>query len=417
MQSTLNLALDSPNARFDRNRGAALAENSSSQAWSLRTLSERVQRWFPDREFFMRSDGQVRFIKISSRLQMMAAGAALVVALAWAASLGVMAWNQHQAEANLASFEQEKARIETSQERIEAYGSDLERVVEDLEARQQFLDSMQEMLPDEVRKSGVNVTNSAKETGETVEKIGELFPEARGLAEIEARQIAFVENMTRYADWRAKRAEAALRKLNLDPKMMARNIERTAVGGPFVPLGSDIAELDPRFERMGLSLTRMATLERALDGVPQVVPHANQSITSNFGYRRDPFNGRAARHPGIDFRGKIGSPIYAAAPGTIVYAGWRGGYGRLIEIRHDNGLVTRYAHLSRIDAKVGDSVEGGDTIGGLGSSGRSTGPHLHFEVRINNRAVNPRPFLETAPDVLKEARGANPLRVSSATQP
>ena len=103
------------------------------------------------------------------------------------------------------------------------------------------------------------------------------------------------------------------------------------------------------------------------------------------------------------------SPIYAAAPGKVIYAGWRGGYGRLVEIRHDNGLVTRYAHLRRIDAKGGDSVDAGETIGGLGSSGRSTGPHLHFEVRINGRAVNPRPFLETAPDVLKEARGAVPV--------
>lgn len=382
----------------------------------MRSISERVRNWFPEREFFMRSDGQVRFIKISSRLQMGAAGAVLAVALVWLAALGLMAWNQHQAEATLASFEQEKARIETTDERLKAYGSDMGRVVEELTARQDVNDAVLEMLPKEVREAGVNVTDSSKETAETVEKISEVFPEARGLAEIESRQIAFVEMVTRYADWRAKKAEAALRKLDLDPKMMVRNIERTAVGGPFIPLEPGLGELDPRFERMGLSLARMATLERALEGIPQVVPHANQSITSNFGYRRDPFNGRAARHPGIDFRGKVGSPIYAAAKGTVVYAGWRGGYGRLVEIRHDNGLVTRYAHLRRIDTKVGAKVAAGQTIGGLGSSGRSTGPHLHFEVRINDRAVNPRPFLETAPDVLKEARGAVPVSVPATTK-
>ncbi|MEO0643334.1 MAG: peptidoglycan DD-metalloendopeptidase family protein [Pseudomonadota bacterium] len=382
----------------------------------MRSLPDRVQSWFPEREFFMRSEGQVRFIKISSRLQMGAAGGVLAIALGWAASLGVMAWNQYRAEANLASFEDEKARIATKEERFEAYSSDIDRVVDDLKARQDVLDAMKELLPDDIRGAGVNVTDSSKETAETVEKISEYFPEARGLAEIEAQQIAFVENITRYADWRAKRAEAAIRKLNLDPKTLARNTKRAATGGPFVPLEPGLSELDPRFERMALSLSRMATLERALEGIPQVVPHANQSITSNFGYRRDPFNGRAARHPGIDFRGAMGSPIYAAAPGTVVYAGWRGGYGRLIEIRHDNGMVTRYAHLSRLDAEVGETVAAGETIGGLGSSGRSTGPHLHFEVRINNRAVNPRPFLETAPDVLKEARGTAPVREPTAPQ-
>ncbi|MEM6492914.1 MAG: peptidoglycan DD-metalloendopeptidase family protein [Pseudomonadota bacterium] len=403
-------------ALIERTYGAILPDKNTPARWSLGAVSENLRRWFPDREFFMRSEGQVRFIKVSSKLQITAAGSVLAIGLVWLTSLAVMAWNQHVAEANLASFEQERAQIASKEERLEAYGSDLDRVVEELGARQKALDSMLPLLPDEIRDAGVNVTDSSEETAQTVEKIGELFPEARGLAEIEARQIAFVENLTRYADWRAKRAVAAMRKLNLDPKMLVRNIDRSAMGGPFVPVTSAAHELDPRFERLGLSLSRMAALERALDGIPQVVPHANQSITSNFGYRRDPFNGRAARHPGIDFRGKVGSPIYAAAPGTVVYAGWRGGYGRLVEIRHDNGMVTRYAHLSRIDTRVGQTVSAGQTLGGLGSSGRSTGPHLHFEVRINDRAVNPRPFLETAPDVLKEARGTAPFR-SAPTPP
>ncbi|MEE4289776.1 MAG: peptidoglycan DD-metalloendopeptidase family protein [Erythrobacter sp.] len=371
-----------------------------------------MRSWFPDREFFMRAEGQVRFIRVSSRLQMTVAGSAAGVALFWAASMGVMAWGQYSAEASLASFEQEKAQIATKEERLEAYASDMDRVVDELRARQDFLDAMQEALPKEIRDAGLNVTDSSQDTAETVEKIGELFPEARGLAEIEARQIAFVENVTRYAEWRARRAEAAIRKLDLDPKMMARNIEKSAVGGPFVPLGAGVSALDPRFERMGLSLARMATLERALDGIPQVIPAANESISSGFGYRRDPFNGRGAMHAGLDFRGPFGSPIYAAAVGKVIRAGRHAGYGNLVEISHGNGLTTRYAHMSRIDVKVGETVRAGETIGGLGSTGRSTGPHLHFEVRLNNRAVNPRPFLESAPDVLKEARGGSPLEES-----
>ena len=357
----------------------------------------------------MRSQGQVRFIKISSRMQKGAALGVILLATGWAGSMSVMAWNKYVAESNLASFQEEKAQVADSKERLEAYGGNLERVVEDLQTRQDVLDAMSEMLPEDIQTVDTNVTDSSDETAKTVEQVGAMFPQARGLAEVEARQLAYVENMTRYADWRASRAEAALRKLNLDPRAMARTARRdaeSAMGGPLELLATSAdGSLDPRFERLGLSLARMSALERALDGVPQVVPAANQRITSSFGYRRDPFTRRGAMHNGIDFKGAYGSAIYAAAKGSVSFAGWKGGYGRTVEITHPNGLMTRYAHLSRIDAKVGQSVDAGDTLGGLGSSGRSTGPHLHFEVRINGRALNPRPFLETAPDVLKEARG------------
>ena len=141
-----------------------------------------------------------------------------------------------------------------------------------------------------------------------------------------------------------------------------------------------------------------------------------RSITSGFGYRRDPFNGRAALHSGIDFKGAMGSPIFAAAEGRVTFAGRKGGYGNAVEVTHSNGLLTRYAHLSRIDVRPGQMVAAGATLGGLGSTGRSTGPHLHFEVRINDRAVNPRPFLEAAPNVLKEvrARRAGPVPATAA---
>jgi murein DD-endopeptidase MepM/ murein hydrolase activator NlpD len=264
---------------------------------------------------------------------------------------------------------------------------------------------MARMLPEDmVRDSAAEgtVTDSSAEAGATVRKVSALIPEARGLAEIEARQIAFAERLTRFADARARRAEAAMRKLNLDPKFMSRETQ-AAMGGPFEPISGG-EDIDPRFERLGLSLARMAVLERALDGIPQVVPASVENITSGFGYRRDPFNGHAAMHAGLDFKGAIGSPIFAAADGRVTFAGWKSGYGQAIEITHGNGMLTRYAHLSRIGVKVGQEVDAGDTIGGLGSTGRSTGPHLHFEVRINDRAVNPRPFLEAAPDVLKEVR-------------
>ncbi|TAD73563.1 MAG: M23 family metallopeptidase [Sphingomonadales bacterium] len=367
----------------------------------------------------MRADGQVRFIKVSAKLQMrVAAGAAGAVVL-WLVALAVMGWGQYRAEADLASLAEEKARVASAEERLEAYGGNLDKVVDDLKERQTFLEEMAQMLPEDMVTEDTaagTITDSTAESSETVEKVGALIPQARGLAEIEARQLAFAERLTRFADARARRAEAAMRKLNLDPKFLSRETQQ-AMGGPFEALaGAD--DIDPRFERLGLSLARMAVLERALDGIPQVVPASVENITSGFGYRRDPFNGHGAMHSGIDFKGAVGSPIFAAAEGRVTFAGWKAGYGQAIEITHGNGMLTRYAHLSRIGVLVGESVEAGATIGGLGSTGRSTGPHLHFEVRINDRAVNPRPFLEAAPDVLKEVRrsGSNRLAATRAAR-
>jgi len=198
-----------------------------------------------------------------------------------------------------------------------------------------------------------------------------------------------------------------MRKLGLDPNLaLARLDDRSAQGGPLTRLATSAdGSLDPRFQRLGLSLARMEALERGLQGIPQVLPASLKFISSGFGYRADPFNGEGAFHAGLDFKGPVGAPIYAAAKGTVTFAGVRQGYGNCVEISHGNGLLTRYAHMSAFRARVGQEVEAGAGIGAIGSTRRSTRPHLHFEVRINDRPVNPRPFLEAAPHVLEEARG------------
>ena len=116
--------------------------------------------------------------------------------------------------------------------------------------------------------------------------------------------------------------------------------------------------------------------------------------TSPFGVRVDPFLHVPAMHTGIDFRGDMGEPIHATAAGTVTLAGWSGGYGNMVEVDHGNGLATRYGHLSAIDVKVGQTIRIGQVIGRLGSTGRSTGPHVHYETRVNGEAVNPAKFLD-----------------------
>lgn len=369
----------------------------------------RLRSWFPDREFFMRSEGQVRFITISSRVQMTAAAIAVVVLTIWAVSMAIAGWTQYRATADRLSLLDREAKVATATERVNAYRGNLDAVTSDLVKRQEFIEDMVASLPEDV-KSVENVSDSTTEAAATVEKVSASIPEAAELARIEARQLAFVEGLTRYADWRAKKAASALKQLGLNPDSMIRSADRSAMGGPLEKLATSAdGTIDPRFERLGLSIARMSALENGLAGVPQVAPASVDMVTSSYGYRRDPFTGAAAMHSGLDFRGPRGEPIYAAAAGRVSYVGWKSGYGKTVEITHGNGLMTRYAHMSAFRAKVGERVEPGQTIGAIGSTGRSTGPHLHFEVRINNRAVNPRTFLETAPHVLEEIRRAPQL--------
>lgn len=372
-------------------------------------LGDRLQSWFPEREFFMRSHGQVRFIKISTRVQIVAAGLTLSLVLGWGVSMAAMAVGQISARTEMAALLDREAKVASAESRVSAYRDDLESVGDDLQQRMEFIEKVMPMLPDDV-KAEETVSDSSEEAGRTVEQVSAVLPEAATLAQIEARQLALVEKLTRFADRRSAQASDAIRRLGLNPDRMIAGT-RTAQGGPLEKLFTGKrGAIDPRFERMGLSLARMDALEQVLNGIPQVMPADINMISSGFGYRHDPFTGESAMHSGLDFRGPIGAPIHAAAAGRVSFVGVKSGYGNVVEISHGNGLLTRYAHMSRWQARVGQDVAAGDVIGAIGSTGRSTGPHLHFEVRINDRAVNPRPFLETAPHVLEEARTDLPRR-------
>ncbi|MXO94681.1 peptidoglycan DD-metalloendopeptidase family protein [Erythrobacter arachoides] len=353
----------------------------------------------------MRSEGQIRFITVTTRMQIAAAIITVAAALALVVSLVGVAISQYQASVERSDLLEREAQVATAENRFDAYSEDLAATVADLEARQRMLDGIVDMLPaDVVADAEDTVSDSQGESAKLISMMRGVFPEAVGLAQVEARQLAAVEALTLYADRRAARTEQAIRSLGIDPRVVM-SANEAAMGGPFEGLASEAdGSLDPRFRRLGVSLARMAALENGLDAIPQVMPADIRSISSGFGYRSDPFNGSATMHSGLDFSGPMGAPIHAAAEGRVSFVGQRSGYGNVVEISHGSGMITRYAHMSRFATRIGTQVAAGDVIGAIGSTGRSTGPHLHFEVRINGRAVNPRPFLETAPDVLEEAR-------------
>jgi len=169
-----------------------------------------------------------------------------------------------------------------------------------------------------------------------------------------------------------------------------------ASGGPFVPvkLPGEGNGFERELTRLAIARAQTEQLNRALVFVPVRKPVSGEiDLSSQFGVRVDPFLRIPAMHTGLDFRGEVGDPIHATAAGTVTAAGWTGGYGKMVEIDHGNGLSTRYGHLSQIDVNIGDKIRIDQVVGRLGSTGRSTGPHVHYETRIDGEPVDPQKFL------------------------
>ncbi len=171
-------------------------------------------------------------------------------------------------------------------------------------------------------------------------------------------------------------------------------------GGPMIPADSAEAasdlKADQQYRNLFNTWKKLDTFQHAAISIPAVQPVEKLAFTSNFGIRTDPFRGTAAMHAGVDIPGPVGTPVYATADGVVDRAERAGGYGNLVEIDHGKGIATRYGHLSKILVEAGSRIHRGQLIALMGSTGRSTGPHLHYEVRIDGRAVNPAPFLTNA---------------------
>lgn len=203
--------------------------------------------------------------------------------------------------------------------------------------------------------------------------------------------------------------ERMFRAAGLSPQDLLRAVRsgrqtRTAALTPITI--STSGALDPNSDEARANAV-LAALEEidlyriAMQRTPFAMPLNTAGVrqTSGFGTRRDPRTGRQRMHNGVDWAGPRNHPILATASGTVTHAGWRGGYGRTVVIQHDFGIETLYAHLNRIDVNVGDRVSRGDRIGGMGTTGRSTGVHLHYEIRVGGRPINPLTYIRAARDV------------------
>jgi len=218
------------------------------------------------------------------------------------------------------------------------------------------------------------------------------------LDRFESGQVKTLNALEETYDAKARRMRGVLADLGLDlskigaapPAPSARG-----TGGPFIPASvTGVSTFDRQLYRIRLARGHVDRLTRTLATVPIRKPMTGElESTSGFGMRADPFIRAPAMHTGLDFRAETGEPARATATGTVTMAGWNGGYGKMVEVDHGNGFATRYAHLSQIDVEVGQPIRIGQVVGKVGSTGRSTGPHLHYETRVDGDAVDPQKFL------------------------
>jgi murein DD-endopeptidase MepM/ murein hydrolase activator NlpD len=275
--------------------------------------------------------------------------------------------------------------------RFVAPGPQIMSLSDATEARARKIEQRQALI--EAIVTGQNVDEAAVAAAAA----GGRATQAGPLARVEDAQLEQAALIARALDVRYQTTAAELKKLGLTPSRV------TAVGGPFEAVG----KADPTFKQLFTSWKKLDTLQDGAIAIPSDKPVQTAAFTSGFGVRSDPFHAGAAMHPGIDLAGPMGTPIYATADGTVLRAGWNsGGYGNLVELDHGRGIATRYGHMSAILVHPGEHITRGQQIGRMGSTGRSTGCHLHYEVRIDGRPVNPVPFMK-ATDYLVAMRKAS----------
>ncbi|MGP3697100.1 DUF5930 domain-containing protein [Rhodobacter sp. NSM] len=226
-------------------------------------------------------------------------------------------------------------------------------------------------------------------------------------AELQARNEAIFSQLEDAVTVSMEPLDKMFRAAGLSTDTLLKQVRRgyAGQGGPLSKLtvstmGGDLSPEERRANEILNGLDRMNLYRLAASKAPFSMPvKSSFRYTSGFGGRSDPFGRGHRRHEGIDMAGANGTPIYATADGTVIQAGWASGYGRMIKIRHDFGIQTVYGHLSQIRVEKGQRVSRGDRIGDMGSSGRSTGTHLHYEVRVDGSPVNPMTFIKAAKDV------------------
>jgi murein DD-endopeptidase MepM/ murein hydrolase activator NlpD len=382
----------------------------------LERLRARVVALFPERHLYVRQGGEMRAFVLTQRTQMLAAGGVAAAALGMGVCTAAMlitliqgATAERQVAQAKAQYERWMAERDARLQNAAAPGqatspAALAALVEQRHAALALLLTDAKAAPGAAQALTPPIARALEAATATADPV-------RRLRAVQAGQEQVVDAADAFAQDRAERVRKALKLAGVAPGAARKS---GAIGGPLIEADDPkalaaVLGVDPAFaERIrqaAADLSEAQSLSDAAARLPLARPTAGGAQSSGFGVRVDPFTQHAAFHPGLDFPGARMTPVHATAPGLVTFTGVRAGYGNTVEIDHGGGFKTRYAHLASIAVRPGQRVVAGAKLGGMGSTGRSTGTHLHYEVWVNGRVQNPERFVRAGTYVLQGAKG------------
>lgn len=382
---------------------------------SLAQLSRSLVELFPERHLYVRSGGAMKAFVLTTRKQLIiaggVAGGAMWMGVCTAAMLvGLM--SASSADRDIAKLKAQseryvadrQARLDSAMARLDAASGSNANAATSIEKRHAALALL---LTD---MKGAPGAAEALTPAINRALAGDDTNPVRRVEMVRIGQEQLLEAADSFAKGRADRLRMAFRMAGLSPTTFVDG--SNSLGGPLIESKDPralaaVLDVDEdfamRIQRAARDLSEATAMAEAAETLPLGRPTANSQQTSGFGVRFDPFTRRPAYHSGLDFNGRHATPIHATGPGVVSFTGQRSGYGNVVEIDHGRGLKTRYAHLSGFAVQRGQRVAVGQRIASMGSTGRSTGTHLHYEVWVNGRAQNPGRFLKAGQHVLQAA--------------
>jgi len=442
-------------------QGQLLEESSKWQRFSDRTKAT-VNRLFPERQIMVRTEGRLRYIRVTKALQISAVSALLAVTswvtystasyvlnervlaikdaeinkarLAYDGLLGEVGNYQDKfsslttelvenhglmlklVEQNATlqqSLKSVATKLETTQEERETVIATRERLKSELkvvESKMSNLASRNYSLDKELNNIETSLRSVDQERRLALEEKSRLGNKVKSLettlSDLHESEKSSVQRMSDHTAQRIAAIEDVIARAGLDPVKLGSGEKKSGMGGPFIAANGE--EGDAPQDKLKASLSglesqveRWRSLKSLMNSLPLHSPLDYYYVTSSYGKRKDPVNNRWSHHYGLDMGSSYRAPVYTASAGTVTYAGWKGKYGKLIEIDHGNGVVSKYGHLSKIFIKKGDKVDHRTKIGLVGSTGRSTGAHLHYEITVNGKTKNPTKFIKAGRYVFK----------------
>lgn len=310
----------------------------------------------------------------------------------------------------LASVSKKLKVTKSERQEIAAARTNLKNKVADIEEKMRTIANRNFSLAGNLNTAEADLQTALAERNQSIYKATRMQSQIKNLesrlADLQQSEVQAIQRLTDGTTVSIENMEkiVAMSGIKISRLLKNQDLRPKGQGGPFIALKPEhepTKEMKAKLANLDVKMGRMEALREVMHKMPLAPPLISFYVTSSFGKRRDPINRRWASHYGLDLGGGFKSRVYSTAPGVVTYAGWKGKYGKLVEISHGAGMKTRYGHLHKIYVKKGQKVKFHQKIGLLGSTGRSTGVHLHYEVVFRGRAKNPMKFIKAGRNVFQ----------------